>query len=214
MEEYYEITSKTGKGRYVFAPGLSKSSRIVKTCKRCGGVDIEIVETPMKITIEGKGKFPDILECGEYPFLIVSKKVVDLLEISSITGFDYQTVQLLTNKGDLISNVNEGYFKIEVMNELEMDLGKMGIEIIDICPLCSKIRYSKRTWEFGDILLKQGYGYLPDLFTLKHFPRTYFCSRKVLELVFKNKLTNFSAKNGPSSFDYLLAEASIKDLLK
>lgn len=49
----------------------------------------------INLLIEGNGKFPDILNCGEYPFLIVSNKVVDLWEESSVSGYIPHEIKIM-----------------------------------------------------------------------------------------------------------------------
>ena len=70
-------------------------------CKNCGAVD----ESPTKefdVDVEKGTKFPDILQCGPSPsLLVVSEKVVNDWKRDKISGFDYFKVNIRDVRGRL-----------------------------------------------------------------------------------------------------------------
>jgi len=50
---------------------------------------------------------------------------------------------------------------------------------------------NKETWEWGEDIVKKGSYDGSDLFVAKHFERATACTKKMLEIVYKEKLTNF-----------------------
>jgi hypothetical protein len=140
--------------------------------------------------VEGKGKLPDYLQCGHYPLCIVSDRVIEVWDAAKITGYESSPVKLIDAQKE---EINQGlqYHNITVTNTVELDFEKMGVEIVNTCDVCGGNDYNKPVWEFGKAVLKDEHLIEFDLFVCRFFKMSIHCSVKMLEEVYKNKLTNF-----------------------
>src|SRR6266508_5822856 len=113
-----------------------RSPLISNFCGQCGRGS-EIPSGEFDVDLEGGPKFPDILKCGEYPFLIVSERVVTDWRDAGITCFDAYKVSVASLKSKKArSAVPPCYFRIEITGTCVVDTKGSGIPISRRCSKC------------------------------------------------------------------------------
>lgn len=210
MNEFYSLSSSTSNS-WIYAPSIIAPKNIYTKCETCGSVDIRKDVYSVDLEIEGKGKFPDILLCGAYPFLIVSEKVIRTWEKESLTSYKAHDVRLFRRDQE-IKDVK--YYNIEVTSESELDFEKMGVKIVKICPECGRVIYDKETWEFGKAYIKDGTWNGTELFYVRYFNRAILCTKNLLEISHKNKLKNFTFHKFEDSFNFGSEPINLKEMFK
>lgn len=83
------------------------------------------------------------------------------------------------------------YFSIEVTSNCELDFKAMGVEIIDTCNECGKVKFSKKVWEIDKFVVKKNSWKGTELFVNSLFPRKIIVSEDVVRCSCRNKHTNF-----------------------
>jgi hypothetical protein len=179
-------------------------------CPKCGSVDLKDDIYSVDIEVEGKGKYPDNLLCGHYPFQIVSENVVDKWEKASIKGFKAHKIKLFRDNEE----IDKKYYNIQITSEAELDLDKMGIRVTKLCSICGKTWFNKDSWEFGKAYIKEGSWDGAGLFNLKFFKRVTLCTKDVLKIVHENKLSNFKFQKGEDRFNYFAPDIDLKKMFK
>lgn len=217
MEGLYRLLHENKPGTF-YAPTIKSDNPIyLSNCARCGSSrfnfsneDISlIVETNMddycphchKILddhnedddcpwINDRKELPDYLLCGHYPITIISKKFLEGLTEKKVTNYSASKIKKLFDVlGNNLPNMPE-YYKIDISTQLELDLEKMGISIIDTCSICGSKKYDKNTWEFGSPYIKiNTYDDEKDLFVVDSFG-AIICTEKVIKMAYDKKLTN------------------------
>ena len=172
-----------------YAPSIStgESSEICQ----CGGVVYDIDHKNISLVIEGKRKLSDHLMCGAYPLIVVSTKVIEAWEKYNVTGYKAFPVKKLVNvKGnEMITDMK--YFNVQVTGkEVELDFEEMGVYVKNQCPICGKCEFNKEVWEFGKPIIKEDTYDGSDWFLTGYF-KSPLCTKRILEITFKEKLKNF-----------------------
>lgn len=196
----------------IYAPRILNYKGNFETCRKCGSVYLKKEIKTVNLEIEGKGKYPDILLCGEWPLLLISDRTLKVWEQNDIGDFNKYSVKLFRGNGEEISDNEVKYHHIVITGQCTLDLDAMGIKIIDQCEACGIVKYNKETWQFGEPIFDQNFANERELFVLEQFKNNPLCSRKNLELIYNNKLTNFLITKCEDMFDYCAEEIDIKKL--
>lgn len=210
MGEFYKAIPGIAR-KTPYAPTiLNKKDVFLCDCPKCGRTRINHTNRNISLLIEGKGKLPDYLMCGHYPFMIVSDRVLKAWEKVEITGYTSFPIELIDQQMEEIQNVQ--YHNIIIDGRAELDFDKMGIKIIKICCKCGAVEYNKHAWEFGVAIMKEGTYDNSDLFVFKYFEASPVCTEKVLETVYINKLSNFVFNSYEAKFMYTAPNIDLKEL--
>jgi len=201
MEKNYTIEHMEEEGTPYISSIVSEDIVYLDNCSQCGRIRFNENNHDLSLVIDGENKLPDFLLCGEFPLNIVSNRVIDVWDKYNLTGYDAFPIKFLydTNMNEIISDVK--YFDIRITNSVELDFHNMGVKIVNQCSTCNVVEYDKQTWEFGKALIIDSSYRNFDLFTIKYFQNTLSCSKNVLNITYKERLTNFSFKPFESSFD-------------
>jgi hypothetical protein len=190
---------------------ITRSAIHHRECSTCGAVE-HYPSGAFDVIVEGGAKYPDILGCGAYPFLIVSELVVTAWQQASITCFHTFPVGIAEVKSKkLRDQPRPQYFRVEIDGRCDIDLVASGVKLIRICPECQRIieqptlphersyRMKPGSWDgcaiFRDAVL---------------YPRVSFCTEQMLKVAGQHRFTNFrfEAMEGPfdsasKGIDYL-----------
>jgi hypothetical protein len=197
--------------RFPWAMSIYPQSKMINIeCPKC-----EVVEKypsgEFDMLLEGGGKYPDVLGCGAYPFLILSDKVIDAVREANITCFHTYKVgikELKSRSKNIYLETPPQYYRVEIDGACQVDLEKSGIKVISYCPECHYLntrpfvpegyKMVSGSWDGSDLFRD------PVL-----YPRVSFCTKKLMDIAHHYKFTNFrfeymeSKKNTPKKgLDY------------
>jgi hypothetical protein len=189
---YFSHNSDYTRG-FTWAMSIYPQSKVYyKKCPLCGSVEWYPLGE-FDVLLEGGNKFPDVLGCGAYPFLILSNKVIDALRQANISCFHTYKVgikEIKSRSKKLFLEIPPQYYRVEVDGVCQIDLEKSGIKVISYCPEC----HNKDVRPY----LPEGYKMVPgswdgsDLFRDSIlFPRVNFCTKRFMDLAHQYKFTNF-----------------------
>jgi len=122
---------------------------------------------------------------------------------------------LIDNKGNQI-HADFQYYCVLITGRIELDFERMGVYVKNQCSVCGAVDYDKETWEWDSVFTKEGTHDGSDLFVAKHFEAAPICTKGLLEVVYKEKLTNFQFRPFDSMFSCFNTPPAIdlKDLFK
>lgn len=169
-------------------------------CPEYGAVE-DYPSGSFDVVVEGGTKYPDVLRCGAYPFLIVSEAVTSAWHEAGITCFHTYQVGIAEVKSTYMQGVAPpNYFRIEIDGKCQIDLAASGMEIVHFCrehhylvtrpSLAPKFHMIPDSWD-GCYLFRD-----PVL-----YPRVNFCTRIVLDLARQHRFTNFRFEPMGGPFD-------------
>ena len=81
-----------------------RSEMVHRECSECGAVE-HYPSGAFDVVLEGGTKYPDILGCGAYPFLIVSEAVISAWHEAGITSFSTNPVGITEVQSKELQNV-------------------------------------------------------------------------------------------------------------
>ena len=210
MENYYTI-SHDNNIKTPYAPTIINSGEaFLSKCPKCDRTRYNYANRELSLLVEGKGKLPDYLMCGHYPLMIVSDRVLTIWEKEGVTGYTSYPVVLVDQQMEEI--INAQYYNIIISGRAELDFTKMGVKIKKVCSKCGAVEYNKETWEFGEAIMKESTYDKSDIFTYQFFEASPACTKKVLEIVYRNKLTGFRFKELKLKFAYGAPKIDLKGL--
>ena len=214
MEKFFNVHTNRKRGA-PYAPTIKSNKDVyLSNCPECDRTRFNEENRDLSLVIEGYRKLPDGLLCGHYPLTIVSEKVIDIWQKYNVSGYSYFPInKLFDMKGNEIYTECK-YFNVITTGRAELDFDKMNIHIISECSTCGYVEYNKETWEFGEAFYKDETYDDSDLFALKYFEKSLLCTKKILEISYKEKLTGFQFKTFASMFIYINSPPAIdlKDL--
>ncbi len=159
-------------------------------CDQCGRGS-EIPSGEFDVDLEGGSKYPDILQCGAYPFLIVSERVVTDWREAGITCFDAYKVCVASVKPKKARLAAPPlYFRIELTGTCVVEPKASGMKISRRCSKCGT----------GDIdrdnakpfaIVPGSWNDFPLFRDAKLLPRVSFCNEQVFKLAKEKNHTNF-----------------------
>jgi len=204
MNDFYFFITDNKRGT-PYAPTIVSSNPIyLDNCPKCDATRFNENNRDLSLIIEGKRALPDYLNCGHYSLCIVSDKVIEAWQKNNVTGYTvFPIKKLFTDKKGNELSTNVQYFNVTITGRAELDYKQMNIKIKKQCSKCGYIEYNKDTWEFGTAVIKTGTYDGSDLFVVKGFEAMPICTIKMLEIVYKEKLTNFAFRSYKSLFSYL-----------
>ena len=198
MTGFYRLSHRESRNTPYASTILSSNDVNLSNCPVCGRTRFNHSNRELSLLIEGKGKLPDYLLCGHYPLIIISDKAHRALDDAGVTGYESFPVRLVSK--DLGEIEQAHYHNVIITGKAELDYSQMGVEITSVCKECGAVEYNKNSWELGPAIIKENTYDGTDLFVLKHFRAAPLCTMKVLETVYKNKLTNFEFKDLETMF--------------
>jgi len=203
MEQFYDISHIEKKGTPYASAILSNSGTYLSTCHKCKSIKVNRSNKDLILVIEGKGELPDYLLCGQYPLFIISNKTLKMWQKYSVTGYDAFPIAGLINKDgeEIITDIR--YFDIHITGRVKFDFNKMNVKIKYRCQKCGAVEYNKQVWQFGLAYVKQGSYDESDLFVAEYFETAPLCTEKILDIVYKENLTNFKFRTFESQFMFL-----------
>lgn len=188
----YQMRHNTDRSSgWLYAAHIKPRSELVSNyCDGCGRGS-EIPAEAFDVDVEGGWRFPDILQCGAYPFLIVSERVVSVWVAVGIDCFKAFKVRVKAVDAEKpVISAPPTYFRIEVTGTCLVNQEASGITVTSKCRKCGlgMIKHvSDRPFaivddSWNDYALFRDEGLLP---------RITFCNQEVRKLISKHKLTNF-----------------------
>jgi len=147
------------------------------------------------LVVEGGVKYPDILGCGSYPFLIVSQYVIDDWEKFGITGYEKYKANIVEAKGKRIRDLEPPqYYHIYITGRAQYDMDAMGFRCEVVCNYCGHTRFVDSNNQMNipsPTIIKEGSWDGSDIFAMDITPGRSFCTEKILFLAGINERTNF-----------------------
>ncbi len=215
MESFFNILPSSA-NIYIYAPTILPSSLEYYDCPQCGMLQLpRLKENPVKMIAQGKGKYPDFMLCGHHPYTLLSQKAVNILESEANAQMDLLPVELYDPKGNSRAEEHDGYYIMRPKTVLEMDYQRMGLEVVSDCPECGVMKFDKQPKDFGKLILDYPEDKpLPDLFRLKHNKYMIFCTKKLLEIIYRNSLKNINASMGRDAYIYGVEDLNLKEMFK
>ncbi len=146
------------------------------------------------LVVEGGVKYPDILGCGAFPFLIVSQNVIDDWENAGITGYEKYEANIVEAKGKRIRDLEPPqYYHINITGRAQYDMDAMGFRCEVVCNYCGHTRFIDSNNEMdipSPTIIKEGSWDGSDMFAADITPGRSFCTEKILFLTGMNERTN------------------------
>lgn len=188
---FYEFTDHSPyEKEWTIAISIHPHSPIVKwACPACRRAD-QYPSGAFGVTVEGGNAFPDLLGCGAYPLLILSERMISVLQDAGIDCFKKYPVSIESIRESSVQRQDApNYFRVEITGECKIDFFASGMTITNICAHCGRIdveplmipRFAilQGSWDGCDLFRDQRY-----------FPRVTFCTERLVDLVKENGLTN------------------------
>jgi len=216
MLKFYEFSDNSSYTRgFAWAASIYPHSEMIhRVCQDCGSVE-HYPSGEFDVTLEGGTKYPDVLGCGAYPFLIVSKAVVLDWERAGITNFERFAVGVASIKSKRLREIPPPeYFRIEITGRCDIDLEASGLKVISFCQNCGHLRTDPAVAS-GFQMVAGSWDGSPLFRDVIKYPRVSFCTNIVFELAYKHQRTNFRFEpmEGPRNaaskgIDYLKGQLS------
>jgi hypothetical protein len=172
-----------------------------QVCQKSGAIK-EYPIGSFDVLVEEGTKYPDILGCGAYPFLIVSEQVVTMWQHHHIHSFTTYPVGVAEVNSKKLKDVPPPqYYRVEIDGRCAIDLEASGLRIVDYEPDCDRytlerINGPKRfqmvadSWDGSDIFRDT-----------KFYPGVSFCTQSILDLAREYQWTNFRFEPMEGTFD-------------
>jgi hypothetical protein len=176
---------------YTWAWDIVPRSEIYRKVCPKHNINLTLPRGAFDVSVEGGTKYPDILGCGSYPFLIASERVVTIWKTHNISGFTTYPVGVAEVQSKRLKDMPPPqYYRIEIDGGCKIDLEASGLRIVAYDPDCPHL--------VTDPLVAPGFQMVAnswdgsDLFRDQHlYPAVTFCTEKVLELAREHHMTNF-----------------------
>ena len=167
-----------------------RSDVIHYTCPQCGSTK-HYPSGSFDVILEGGNKYPDILGCGAFPFLIVSEKTIRGWNEAGVCCFHTHDVGIAEVKSSRLEKlVAPQYFRVEIDGSCQIDIEASGAKIVKFCPECFHLvtrptvlknyHIAQNSWD-GSALFRDPI----------YYPRVNFCTKTVVEISTQKRLTNF-----------------------
>jgi len=168
----------------------SKSENVDTTCPECG-TRRQYPSGAFDVSVEGGSLFPDILGCGEYPFLIISQNVIEHWKEAGIHSFYTYPVGIAEVNSDELQNIPApAYFRVEIDGRCKIDLEASGLRAVQHCQLCHYLD-TEPSVASGFKMIVDTWDGSPIFRDFDLYPRISFCTQLVIEIARKHKHTNF-----------------------
>lgn len=201
-DTFYEFSNNSSYNR-IFTGAWRihpRSAMIYHECPQCGAGE-EYPSGAFDVDVEGGTKYPDILGCGAYPFLILTDAVVTAWRQADIDCFQSYPVGIADIKSKKLRDVPPPrYWRIEIEGTCRIDLRASGVEVVKFCPECHYL-VTRPTMASGFQIVKGSWNGCPVFRDAELYPRVNFCTQKVLEVARQNRFTNFRFEPMQGPFD-------------
>jgi hypothetical protein len=170
---------------------VPRSEMHFRECSECGTVE-EYPSGAFDVVVEGGTKYPDILGCGAYPFLIVSEAVITAWHAANITCFHSYPVGIAEVKAKKLREVVPPlYFRVEIDGTCQIDLSASGVKLVSICPQCGHIIEDPSSYEHGYQMVPGSWDGCALFRDPIVYPRVSFCTGEVLRIAGQHRFSNF-----------------------
>ncbi|MFN8444527.1 MAG: hypothetical protein U0175_27330 [Caldilineaceae bacterium] len=155
------------------------------------------------VIVEGGTKYPDILGCGEYPFLIVSDRVISTWRKAEITCFHVNSVGIAEVKSRKLEDaIPPKYFRVEIEGKCDIDLTASQVKVKYVCPECHRvIEYPTLAHERSYRMVPSSWDGCPIFRDVVLYPRVNFCTEEVMRVAGQQQFTNFRFESMTGPFD-------------
>lgn len=191
---FYEFGDNSSYTRgFTWAMSIRPRSELVwKTCPEYGVV-ARYPSGEFDVVVEGGNRYPDILGCGAYPFLIVSESVVNAWHDAGITSFQSYLVRVAevrSKSKKLRETAPPNYYRIEIEGRCEIDLAASGLELVHFAPECEYLVTNPSLPT--KFIMKPGSWDGSPLFRDRlRYPSVSFCTELALDIAHQYRFTNF-----------------------
>lgn len=191
-QSFYVFGDNTFSNRgFTWATSIHPRSEVFhQICSKCGSVKY-YPKGAFDVTLEKGSKYPDILGCGTYPFLIVSRKVIEAWQEVGIRRFHTYDVRIAEIKSVKLRDLPPPqYCRVEIDGSCLIDFEASGARIVKSCSECNHLvthpsvlngfRMVSGSWDGSSLFRDQ-----------VHYPMVSFCTTNIIEVAFQYRLTNF-----------------------
>jgi len=170
----------------------SRSEMIERVCPECGAVE-NYPSGAFDVVVEGGSKYPDVLGCGAYPFLIVTEAVVTAWQKEGISCFHTYSVGIAEVKSRRLRGVSPPrYLRVEIDGRCKIDLIASGVDVVRICSKCHRVmERPKYPFQHGYRMEVGSWDGCALFRDPVFYPRVNFCTEAILELARRYRFTNF-----------------------
>lgn len=188
---FYRLRNNSAHERsWMYAVSIRPTSPLVDWyCLDCGH-SASYPSGSFDVVLEGGADYPDLLQCGAYPLLIVSDRVLEAWREAGIRSFQEYPVGI-----DSVESVPQNpkpprYYRVEITGTCMIDFSASGAAIKKHCRRCGEIETDPMVIPRFHVL--EGSWDSQDLFRdQRYFPRVSFCTQKLVDVVRAHSLTNF-----------------------
>jgi hypothetical protein len=191
---FYRLSHNSSYTRgFTWAASILPRSEVVRRVCPEQGVAVSYPSGEFDVVVEGGNSYPDVLGCGQYPFLIVSEAVVDAWRDAGVSGFTSFLVQVddvHSRSPKLLRAIPPRYYRIEIDGRCEVDMVASGLEIIRYAPECHYI-VTEPPQANGFQMVEGSWDGSPLFRDHVRYPRVAFCTQTVQEIAREFRFTNF-----------------------
>ncbi len=122
---------------FAWATSIHPRSEVIHNiCQNCGSVKHYPVGD-FDVTVDKGSKYPDVLGCGGYPFLIVSERAIEAWQVAGLCCFHTYKVNIAEIGSARLRNVAAPqYYRVDIDGKCQIDLEASGAKIVKFCPEC------------------------------------------------------------------------------
>jgi hypothetical protein len=176
---------------FAWAASIHPRSEVVhQICSNCGSVKY-YPKGAFDVTLEKGSKYPDVLGCGAYPFLIVSGKVIEAWQEAGICCYHTYDVKIAEIKSAKLKDLTAPkYYRVEIDGSCLIDIEASGAKVVNFCPEChhlvthpsvlNSFSIATGSWDGSSLFRDQ-----------VHYPMISFCTDTIVKIAFQYRLTNF-----------------------
>lgn len=179
---------------------IPRSEMVYRVCPKCNAVQ-HYPTGAFDVIVEGGSRYPDVLGCGAYPFLIVSERVVVAWRAEGISSFHTYPVGIAHAKFRKLREVVAPiYYRVEIDGRCEIDLAASDLEVVKLCPECHCLK-TRPLSAPGFRMVPGSWDGSPLFRDPVLYPRVNFCTQPILDLAREHELTNFRFEPMGGRFD-------------
>ncbi len=189
---FYVFGDNTFSNRgFAWAASIHPRSEVVhQICPKCGSVK-SYPKGAFDVTLDKGSKYPDVLGCGAYPFLIVSDKVIQAWQEAGVCCFHTYDVKVEKIKSARLKDLPAPhYYRVEIEGSCRIDLEASGAKAVKFCPEChhlvtrpavlNSFHMISGSWDGSSLFRDQVL-----------YPMVSFCNETIIKIAFQHRLTNF-----------------------
>lgn len=177
-----------------------RSEMYHRVCPKYGVVE-SYPSGALDIVVESGSKYPDILGCGAYPFLIVADRVVKAWHEAGVESFHVYPVSIAEVKCRKLRDIEPpAYYRVEIDGRCQIDLAASGLEIVRLAPECHYL-WTRPSMASGFRMVPGSWDGSPLFRDPVLYPRVTFCTQLILALAGQHRFTNFRFEPMEGPFD-------------